>query len=308
MSELKKTVKERTGIPPEEQRLIFAGKQLNDKDYLNEYPKLGGRSTIFLVLRLPGGSIKPFDLNIERGLPSHLPKSDTHCFLCFDEPALFMPCKPVKHSVCPPCLVEYAWSEVSTNNKTTVKCSLCKSEWGLDVIAEYGQASSKEIELLSEGLSMNVIRTDPKINFCPGCNSFCERKDTTKPRVRCNMCVRQGNENVEFCWNCLQPWTNNSSQTECSNAECDTSGILAQIAKAPMTEVVGVKCPSNRLCPNCGIPIEHNTGCKQMICKPCQTEFCFICLRIKTGGRWQCGSYNTKCAPAPIQTSVPKKN
>ena len=141
MSELKKTVQEKTGISPNEQWLIFAGKQLNDKDYLNQYPALGAGSTIYLL---------------------------------------------------------------------------------------------KE--------------------------------------------------------------------------ECDTSGILAQMSIFPLTEVVGVSCPSIRLCPNCGTPIEHTGGCKQMTCRPCQTDFCFICLRIKTSGSWQCGSYNTKCAVAPIQTSVPKKN
>ncbi len=278
MSELKKTVQERTGIPPDEQRLIFSGKQLNDKDYLNEYPALGGRSTIFLVLRLPGGSTKPFDDSTERRLPSHLPTSNTECLICLSKPALCMPCKPVKHSMCSTCLMNYAWSEVSSNTKTAINCPMCTSEWDLDVIAEYGQASSKEIELLSEGLSMNVIRTDPNIINCPGCNSYCERIDTSKSRVRCRVCQKQGKKTIEFCWHCLQPWTNNSSQTECSNANCNAAGILAQISKAPMTEVVGVPCPSTRLCPNCGTPIEHTSGCKQMICKPCQTEFCFICL------------------------------
>lgn len=44
------------GVPAEEQRLIFGGRQLNDADTLESYG-IQADSTLFVVLRLRGGSI-----------------------------------------------------------------------------------------------------------------------------------------------------------------------------------------------------------------------------------------------------------
>ena len=55
VAELKWMIEEWEGIPGKEQRLVFAGKELNEERALSDYNIKKG-STIHLVLRLRGGS------------------------------------------------------------------------------------------------------------------------------------------------------------------------------------------------------------------------------------------------------------
>ena len=295
VARLKELVKDKIGIPPEQQVLLYGGRQLEEG---NLPSSIGMQATIFLVGRLLGGS------RMERVDPT-LPRSIKACaVMLVEDECMKMPCG---HFMSPDAVMHCAQSAIG-NKENSVHCPICKDEWPIDVLRRYGGTSEEEQQELEEGLSQNYCDTKLGIVQCPRCSSYCMRADPRKVSVECIACSKQHGKSHRFCFLCLQSWKNGQDEYTCGNLGCDDTVWRERILQnCPETEMAYSKSnsPSIRQCPNpkCQFLIEHAKGCKHMICESCKIEFCFVCLEQKVGGTWpaSCGSYSTKCQPAPRQ-------
>jgi len=103
---------------------------------------------------------------------------------------------------------------------------------------------------------------------------------------------------------CMHRWR--GRRERCSNAQCSSNeGVANQLRelrdnKKSIGDVPHCFC--YRACPGCALIIEHATDCKHMQCRGdnsdrenrgCGMRFCFVCLKPKVNGEWQCGGYET---------------
>lgn len=309
-----KLCEKKTGIPPREQRIIHAGKQLETTGgkKLKDYHGIKNKSTLFMVLRLSGGSDS---LPQHKVLDDAVELTDEPDMITWDEDPDGQRAKmSCGHAIGPESLTKYC-QNLLASGKYRFLCPYvsldgnvhCNKEWDYVEVRRLAVLTKQEQSEFEVKISENYLRKAIGIQECPKCHSLCQREDTKHRRVVCVLCSRQPGveECYEFCWYCFHEWVNKSSLTECGNAECNGEDPRIKVLRDASTkEVVGVKCPSCRACPSCGMLIEHLRDCKHMSCR-CGAEFCFICLKKKEGDKWQCGSYETHCIPAARQTTIP---
>ena len=262
-------------------------------------------------MRLKGGSETETEVT-EKQLDNAVELTSEPDMITWDDDPLGQRAKmPCGHAIGPESLTAYCRSLLTAGKfqflcpyVDPVNSARCNQEWTYIEVRRYGVLTAEEQKMFETKISENYLHKAMGIQECPGCGSLCERHNTKDKRVVCRVCTDEKKSTYEFCWNCLHEWRSSGTQ-DCGNDECGGEDPrLRTLRDAPLKKVVGVETRGTRACPNCGMLIEHIQACKHMSCL-CGTQFCFICLKMKAGSTWSCGVFNSKCTPAPVQTSIP---
>ena len=81
VDELFQLLEGRTGVPPDEARLLHAGKELVQKrgKLISDYPSIVHGSTLFMVMRLKGGEVVCLNKSYLWSLSELIILSEKHC-------------------------------------------------------------------------------------------------------------------------------------------------------------------------------------------------------------------------------------
>uniref|UniRef100_A0A3Q2GG40 Probable E3 ubiquitin-protein ligase RNF144A-A n=1 Tax=Cyprinodon variegatus TaxID=28743 RepID=A0A3Q2GG40_CYPVA len=218
------------------------------------------------------------------------------------------------HVVTPMSLTKYC-KYLLRKGESTFVCGQfgCNVEWPYVEVRKMALLTPEEMEYFETTMAVNAFKTHFDSKTCPGCKYSVTRKVESNLSVRCQMCTATKGRTYEFCWQCLREWKGPQPRTDrCDNEGCcnDALKTLRDCPYVNFEKVKGVtECPSIRACPTCGILVEH-TGkqCKNITCRQCKVEFCFVCLKITTECRKAPKpDYYGPCSTgiAPRQTSIP---
>ncbi|XP_033725524.1 uncharacterized protein LOC117315441 [Pecten maximus] len=209
IEDLLKKICEWNGIEAATQRVIFAGKELamrknGKKMYVSDY-KLQDRSTLFVVIRLPGGNdpdppLKPkqLDEDVER---TDLPDMITWD----DDPANPRAKTPCGHAIGPESLTAYCRSLMSagqwqfhcpyTDRKNSTECGQI---WEYSIVKRLAVLTDDEKKYFETKLAQNYMRKSAGIQKCPKCTVFCMRQNCNDRRVLCLSCSKNGKRYESF--------------------------------------------------------------------------------------------------------------
>ncbi|XP_041842868.1 E3 ubiquitin-protein ligase RNF144B isoform X2 [Melanotaenia boesemani] len=173
---------------------------------------------------------------------------------------------------CTACLQQYVQLAIMEGGGAPITCPdmACHKSGVLTESELAGLAAADQVELYQRLKFEREVKLDPSKAWCPvlECQAVCSVQPSTEglpAAVPCPTC------HAIFCSSCRGPWKDSHICPE----------RQPMISPSPFHESSADM--SIKQCPMCGIYIERNQGCAQMLCKSCKHTFCWYCLQNLDG-------------------------
>lgn len=267
-------------------------------------PIVTGRSVLLESLRTDNNMPR-----ILEPLPGFVELTYEPCMITLDDdsttPRAKMPCG---HVIGTTAMTDYC-KDLIRRGRFRFPCAnpSCSQVWEYFLVRHVACLTEEEMQNFEKRLAENFLNKEKGIQKCPGCQVSCYRPPGARNCVRCPMCTKSRGRRYDFCWSCLNEWKRYTSLFSCGNPGCDGKDKRIEILVGCKMKIInGKECPSIRGCPKCGMLIEHKNKCAHVECTNCPGfGFCFLCLREKRNGRWNCRPYWVSCPVAPRQLTLP---
>ncbi|KAI0373177.1 hypothetical protein BV20DRAFT_962974 [Pilatotrama ljubarskyi] len=203
------------------------------------------------------------------------------CGVCCDDdpPAVFrLRCQ---HAFCEPCWKEYVTSKIKDEGQCTFRCmhDECRTVVDSESIAKLVEPSVNE--RYKELIRQSYVGARPRLRFCPhpGCTETVSCPSATGSTLLTEVPTVKCGAGHVFCFGCgmdsdHRPLTCKLVKLWLKNAREDAG--TSQWIKA-----------NTRTCPKCENNIEKNGGCNRILCRHCQYQFCWLCMK-----NWSVHGYN----------------
>ncbi|XP_028986004.1 E3 ubiquitin-protein ligase RNF144B [Betta splendens] len=179
---------------------------------------------------------------------------------------------------CTACLQQYVLLAIMEGGGAPITCpDMACHHTGVLQDSEIASLAPVEQAKLYQRLKFERdVKLDPAKAWCPvlECQAVCSVRPSSEGRpgaVPCLAC------HVVFCSGCRGPWEEGHTCAQHQPmmphlASHDSRVRSHSISDTPIKQ-----------CPMCGIYIERNQGCAQMLCKSCKHTFCWYCLQSLDG-------------------------
>jgi hypothetical protein len=310
VGELKRRLSVITGVPAEEQSLIYCAKALGNDRLTMHDAGLTDDSMIHVVVRYKGGSACPEA--IERKLTKAaaaalgIQLSREHDMLTLDDsddnPRARMACG---HSIAADSLFVHIKNTLQRPDTCSIRCPRCAEEWDWEAVSTVAMLGRDEKDQFQHDMAEHVALLTMGMVVCP--QPDCKAWGQPPPhelRVTCRVCEITRKRISDMCVRCGRPWKGNGTKV-CGNPSCvDPAKALEETGPHTEVTIYGLSgVPKVRACPRClarGVAVlkgHSGEGCKHTTqpCARCGAIYCHVCLSVKTNGGWTCGAAMDRC-------------
>lgn len=208
------------------------------------------------------------------------PGPEIFCKLCLSEQpsAATRELQSCNCVFCTACLQQYVQLAIIEEGGAPITCpDMACQKTGVLLDSEIASlAPEEQMELYQRLKFERGVKLDPSKAWCPvlECQAVCNVQPSSEGQptaVPCPTC------HAVFCSGCRGPWQDSHT---CPERQPMMSPSPSHESRPPSDSNSDMPI---KQCPMCGIYIERNQGCAQMLCKSCKHTFCWYCLQNLDG-------------------------